>query len=98
MSAGISDRKKEAAKSFADLFDDSDGTTEGGKPTPEAIVVSVMHGIGSNQITDRQLEAAKMLLPYRLPKLNTVEAHVATEGMTHEEWIASLDGDGEDDE
>ena len=90
MSKGISDRKKEAAASFASMFDGED------KPSPEEVVVRVMHGVGNNEITDRQLEAAKVLLPYRLPKLQTVEAHVATEDMSHEEWINSLEG--EDDE
>jgi len=89
---GQEPRKKEAASNFAGMFD---GSKE--KPTPEEVVVRVMHGDGDNVITDRQLEAAKMLLPYRLPKLATVEAHVATEEMTHEEWIASLEEDEEDD-
>jgi len=92
MSKGISDRKKEAASTFAGMFD---GTPE--KPTPEELVVRVMHGDGDNTVTDRQLEAAKLLLPYRLPKLATVEAHVATTEMSHEDWIASLDED-EDNE
>lgn len=91
MSKGISDRKKEASGNFASLFD---GTED--KPTPEELVVRVMHGEGDNKITDRQLEAAKVLLPYRLPKLAQVEAHVATEEKTHEDWIAELDGDDDD--
>lgn len=90
MPKAITDRKKEAATSFANMFDGED------KPTPEELVVRVMHGDGDNEITDRQLEAAKLLLPYRLPKLQNVEAHVATEDLSHEEWIASLEG--EDDE
>ena len=91
MSKGISDRKKEASGNFASLFD---GTED--KPTPEELVVRVMHGEGDNKITDRQLEAAKVLLPYRLPKLAQVEAHVAKEEMSHEEWLEHIAGD--DDE
>lgn len=92
MSKGISDRKKEASNSFAAMFDGSEE-----KPTPEELVVKVMHGAGNNVITDRQLEAAKLLLPYRLPKLATVEAHVATEELSHEDWIASLGEEDDDD-
>lgn len=91
MSKGISDRKKAASDSFASMFD---GHEE--RPSPEKVIVDVLWGKGNNEITDRQFEAAKILIPYRLPKLNTVEAHVATEDMTHEEWIAMLEGD--DDE
>lgn len=90
MSKGISDRKKQASNTFAAMFEGED------KPTPEQVVVNVMHGVGDNQISDRQLEAAKTLLPYRLPKLAQVEAHVATEEQSHEDWIAEIAGD--DDE
>lgn len=93
MSKGISDRKKEAASNFASMFDGSEE-----RPSPEEIVVKVMHGVeGGNRITDRQFEAAKLLLPYRLPKLATVEAHVATTEMSHEDWIATLDEEDEDE-
>lgn len=91
MSKGISERKREAAASFASMFDGSKD-----KPTPEEIVVRVMHGVGGNEITDRQLDAAKFLIAYRLPKLATVEAHVATTEMSHEDWIKTLEI--EDDE
>jgi len=91
MSKGISPRKKEAASNFASMFDGSEE-----RPSPEELVVRVMHGLeGNNKITDRQFEAAKLLLPYRLPKLANVEAHVATTEMSHEDWIASLDDDDE---
>jgi len=92
MSKGISDRKKEASSTFSAMFDGSED-----RPSPEELVVRVMHGKdGNNAITERQFEAAKLLLPYRLPKLATVEAHVATEELSHEDWVASLDDD--DDE
>ena len=87
MPRGVTDRKKEAATTFAGMFEGKD------KPTPEQLVVDVMHGAGDNKITDRQLEAAKTLLPYRLPKLQNVEAHVATTEMSHEDWINSLEED-----
>lgn len=93
MSKGLSDRKKEASNNFAALFDGEED-----HPTPEEIVVKVMWGDGDNSITDRQLEAAKMLLPYRLPKLNNVDAHVATTEMSHEDWINSIAGDDDEGE
>ena len=92
MSKGISDRKKQASEAFATMFDGED------KPSPEKVIVDVMHGTGNNEITDRQLNAAMALLPYRLPKLNTIDAHVATEEKSHEDWINEIAGDLEDEE
>lgn len=94
MSKGITDRKKDAVNKFTAMFDDSEDSKT---PSPEKIIVDVMHGkAGENFVTDRQLEAAKALLPYRLPKLNTIDAHVSSEEMSHDDWIASLQDD--DDE
>ena len=91
MVAKITERKREAASNFASMFDGSEE-----RPSPEEVVVRVMHGLeGENMITDRQFEAAKLLLPYRLPKLANVEAHVATTEMSHEDWIASLEDEDE---
>lgn len=88
MVAKITERKREAAASFAGMFDGDK------KPSPEQVVVAVMHGTANGKkYTDKQLEAAKLLLPYRLPKLASVEAHVATTELSHEDWIASLDGE-----
>lgn len=87
MSKGLSERKKAALEAFDELFD---GTDE--KPTPEGLIVQVMHGSGSNMITDRQIEAAKMLLPYRLPKLLPVAADPGKgAGLSHEDWIDAVD-------
>lgn len=90
MPKAITDRKRHASNTFATMFEGED------KPTPEEVVVSVMHGAGDNQVTDRQLEAAKTLLPYRLPKLAQVEAHVATEEQSHEDWIEAMYEDDEE--
>lgn len=91
---GTGKRKEQAAEKFSQMFDGAD------KPSPEQVIVDVMHGTireGSNEYTAQQIEAAKTLLPYRLPKLNNIEAHVATEEMSHEEWVASLDTGDDDD-
>ncbi len=90
MVAKITERKREAAASFAGMFDGDE------KPSPEQVIVDVMHGTEKGKAyTDRQIEAAKLLVPYRLPKLANVEAHVATTEMSHEDWIATLDGEDE---
>lgn len=87
MAQGVPKRKQDASNNFAAMFDGKK------KPSPEQVIAEVMHG--DLEYTDRQIEAAKLLLPYRLPRLATVEAHVAKTEMSHEEWIASLDGDNE---
>ena len=89
MSKGLSPRKKAAQANFAALCDD--GTS------PEEIVLTVMKGgKEAEKITDRQLSAAKDLLRYRLPALQSVEAVVARTEMTHEEWIEQVSKDVEE--
>lgn len=68
---------------------------------PEDIIGAVLQGRSFIQIkgrktliTDRMLEAAKILMPYRLPRLNSIDAKVKNVTMTQEEWIASLDKEG----
>ncbi len=88
--------KKENEQTFAGLFRD-------GEETPESIVAKVMWGQetimhrGKQQrITQKMVSAAMALLPYRLPRLNSIDAHVKNVDMTHEEWLASMDdGEGE---
>lgn len=72
--------------------------------TPEAIVLKVMRGCralpyGPNEtasnevVTDRQYEAAKALLPFRLPRLNSVDATTKNVTLSHEQWLEALDGE-----
>ena len=75
---------------FNSLFTD-------GSETPESIMVRVMHGQTTimhngkrRRITKQMQQAASMLLPYRLPRLNAVDAVTRNVDMTHEEWIASM--------
>ena len=75
---------------------------------PEDVVIAVMQGkkslmaaggdavkINGRQveISEKMLQAALALLPYRLPKLNSIDAEVKQVEMTHDEWVASLDMD-----
>jgi len=70
---------------------------------PEDVVIQVMVGTGtiehrgkSVKISNKMFNAAMALLPYRLPKLNSIDAEVRQIEMTHEEWVRSLD-DGSDE-
>lgn len=91
-------KKKEAEKGFHALLAD-------GGPTPEAIMIATMRGEDTVnngkatgrpvKITPKMIEAAEKLLPYRLPRLNSVDAVQRNVEMTHEDWIASLDEDEE---
>lgn len=71
---------------------------EAGGVAPEDVVIQIMNGKGSIQhdgkqvkISDKMYQAALALLPYRLPKLNSIDAEVKNVELTHDEWIASLD-------
>lgn len=84
-------RKKANQRKFEEMMEDG--------ITPEALIAEVMQGkrklAGARQ--KEQYEAAKVLLPYRMPKLNNVDAINRNVDMSHEDFIKSLDdeGDGE---
>lgn len=90
--------KKQAESGFHSVLAD-------GGPTPEAIMIAVMRGedtvnngkaTGRNvKITQKMIDAAERLLPYRLPKLNAVDQVSRNVEMTHEDWINSIDSDDE---
>ena len=96
MSKGLSPRKAEASATFQQLCEDV---------SPEAIVHAIMRGENtiringqSVEITDRMLAAAKDFLPFRLPRLNSIDAVNRNVDMTHEDWLRSLeDEDGTED-
>lgn len=74
------------------------GLFRNGEETPESIVSKVMWGQetimhrGKQQrITKAMVGAAFALLPYRLPRLNSVDAQVKNVSMTQEEWIRMID-------
>lgn len=69
--------------------------------TPEELLLLVMRGyrrINDKNakrrvlITPQMIDAAKALMPYRLPKLNAIDAHVKNVTMTHEEWVNVIEG------
>lgn len=90
MSKGLSQRKKDAQAEFNELFDGKD------KPTPERVIVDVLHGAGNNKITDRQLDAAKTLLPYRLPKLAQIDAKDAGSRENLTDFLAKFAEDSDE--
>lgn len=87
----IEDRRTNE-QTFSGLFRD-------GAETPESIVTKMMWGQETiihrgkqRRITKQMRDAAMALLPYRLPRLNSVDAQVKHVEMTHEDWINEMDG------
>lgn len=86
----IADRRANE-QTFSGLFRD-------GAETPESIVSKIMWGqttimhLGKRRKISKTMQAAAMaLLPYRLPRLNSVDAQVQQVDMTHEEWLEQMD-------
>lgn len=84
MSKGLSPTKKAAQANFAALCD-------AGKSPEEIVLIVMTGGKDAEKVTDRQYQAAKDLLRYRLPALQSVEATVARTELTHEQWIDQMD-------
>lgn len=89
------EERRQNEVTFSGLFKD-------GAETPESIVAKVMWGqttimhLGKRRrITKEMQNAAMALLPYRLPRLNSVDAQVQHVEMTHEDWLRVIEGDGE---
>lgn len=87
----VSEERKQNEITFSGLF-------RNGEETPESIVAKVMWGQTTIQhhgkqrrITKEMQNAAMALLPYRLPRLNSVDAQVKHVEMTHEDWLAEID-------
>lgn len=82
--------KKEREKRFHEAISD-------GGLTPEGVILSVMRGekhkVGKTEeeFSERQYQAAKDLLPYRLPRLNSIDAVQQVVGLTHEEFLKLCD-------
>lgn len=79
------------------------GLFRNGEETPESIVAKIMWGQttimhhGKQRKISKQMQAAAMaLLPYRLPRLNSVDAQVKHVEMTHEDWLAEIEGGNAD--
>lgn len=89
------EERKQNEQTFAGLFKD-------GVETPESLMVKVMHGQQTIQhkgkrrrITKEMKTAAALLLPYRLPRLNAIDAVQRHVEMTHEEWLKEIEAEGE---
>jgi hypothetical protein len=85
-------RKQKAEMAFNELVQD-------GQDTPESYVLKVMRGkVKLTRNSRDRYAAALALLPYRLPRLNSIDAQTRNVGMTHEQWIKSIeDEDGHED-
>lgn len=90
------EQRRTNEQTFSGLFRD-------GAETPESIVTKAMwgqttitHNGKQRKLSKEMLSAALALLPYRLPRLNSIDAQVQTVDMTHEEWLASMEGEGGD--
>lgn len=64
--------------------------------TPEAFILKVMRGtVKITRNNKDRYNAALALLPYRLPRLNSVDATTRNVGLTHDEWIKQMEGEVE---
>lgn len=76
--------KKQAQKKFEQLVGDG--------LAPEVMLLEVAQGKRKIKTKDQreQYEAAKLLLPYRLPRLNNIDAVNKNVDMSHEDFIKNL--------
>lgn len=58
--------------------------------TPLDFMLSVMRDVKEDK--GRRIEAAKSAAPYCHARLNAIEHSGAIAGLTHEEWLSTLDG------
>lgn len=93
---GITKSKREAEEGFHEAL------AKEGKISPENLMIAVMNGESSivvdgktRKITKTMIEAAQQLIPYRLPKLNSIDAVQRNVEMTHEDWINELEQDAQ---
>lgn len=84
-------RKQEAERGFHETID-ADGIS------PEGLLLAVVKGEESitvkgrpRKITAKMIKAAESLVPFRLPRLNSIDAVTRNVEMSHEEWIRSMD-------
>jgi hypothetical protein len=87
-------KKQKAEAVFNDLVNDGAGT-------PEEFVLKVMRGkvAPSGRLTKAmrwRFDAALALLPYRLPRLNSIDATNRNVTQSHEEWLKSMEGEDDD--
>ena len=79
--------QKQTETSFHGLFGKGDDKIT----APEVYLASVISD--PTQYDEKKFKAAALLLPYRVPQLNRVDAVNRNVEMTHEDWIKSLEDD-----
>lgn len=84
--------RKEAERGFHEKIAEEGVTPEG---IIQAVMMGESHVVLANgtrrKITREMRTAAETLLPYRLPKLNAIDAVQRNVDMTHEEWLKQMD-------
>lgn len=81
--------QKTTETSFHSLF----GVGEDKIIAPEKYIATIIED--PTQYDEKKFKAAALLLPYRVPQLNRVDAVNRNVEMSHEEWIKSLEDDPE---
>lgn len=79
--------QKQTETSFHGLF----GQGEDKITAPETYIATIISD--PTQYDEKKFKAAALLLPYRVPQLNRVDAVNRNVEMTHEEWIKQLEDD-----
>lgn len=79
--------QKQTETSFHGLF----GQGEDKITAPETYIATIISD--PTQYDEKKFKAAALLLPYRVPQLNRVDAVNRNVEMTHEEWIRQLEDD-----
>ncbi|HKY45622.1 MAG TPA: hypothetical protein VJM50_21210 [Pyrinomonadaceae bacterium] len=84
------EERAENERTFSGLF-------KNGEETPESIMAKVMWGQDTimhrgkqQRITKSMVTAAQALLPYRLPRLNSIDAVQVNVDVTQDEWAKML--------
>lgn len=82
-------KKQKAEMAFSELCGDG--------ITPEEFVLKVMRGVIKlkNGRDQNRYSAAIALLPYRLPRLNSIDATTRNVEMSHDQWIKEMEGGGD---
>jgi len=91
------EERKTNEQTFSGLF-------RNGEETPESIIAKVMwgqttitHNGKQRKLSKEMVAAATALLPYRLPRLNSVDAQVKHVELSHEDWLREIEDAGSED-
>jgi hypothetical protein len=91
---GLNMKRDDAEKTLNSIFSKDEMVT------PEELIAKVIQGDThihkkgeQRRISKQMIEAAKIMLPYRLPRLNAVDADVRNTDVPHEQWVEKLAAD-----